>query len=207
MKRQVTTATSDVDLGTDDGLFMARITAAVAAKESARKSARVRRKMQQNAEQGLPGGRASRPYGYESDKITINPGEAVIVREMVTRYIAGESARAIAEDLDARGTLAEECRATLPDKGPRSLRHPLARVWDRTVHELRIIKADPPNTAAHPPLRGAAAAESLRDSFATGPAVTPASYVADSSQAAASPPELYGMSLISDGAVFRSTSA
>lgn len=101
--RQVTTATSDVDLGTDDGLFMARITAAVAAKESARKSARVRRKMQQNAEQGLPGGGASRPYGYEADKITINPAEAVIVREIVTRYIAGESARAIAEDLDARG--------------------------------------------------------------------------------------------------------
>ena len=53
--RQVVTATSDVDLGTDDGLFMARITAAVAAKESARKSARVRRKMQQNAELGVPG--------------------------------------------------------------------------------------------------------------------------------------------------------
>lgn len=101
--RQVTTATADVDLGTDDGLFMARITAAVAAKESARKSARVRRKLQQNAEQGLPGGGASRPYGYEADKITINPAEAVIVREIVTRYIAGESARAIAEDLDARG--------------------------------------------------------------------------------------------------------
>jgi site-specific DNA recombinase len=103
--RQVTTATSDVDLGTDDGLFMARITAAVAAKESARKSARVRRKMQQNAELGLPGGGSNRPYGYEADKVTINPGEALIVREIVTRYIAGESARAIAQDLDARGIL------------------------------------------------------------------------------------------------------
>jgi len=100
--RQVVTATSDVDLGTDDGLFMARITAAVAAKESARKSARVRRKMQQNAELGLPGGGANRPYGYEADKITINPAEAEIVREIIARYIAGESARAIAEDLKER---------------------------------------------------------------------------------------------------------
>lgn len=100
--RQVVTATSDVDLGTDDGLFMARITAAVAAKESARKSARVRRKMQQNAERGLPGGGANRPYGYEADKITINPAEAGIVREIVGRYVAGESARAIAVDLQER---------------------------------------------------------------------------------------------------------
>lgn len=100
--RQVVTATSDVDLGTDDGLFMARITAAVAAKESARKSARVRRKMQQNAELGLPGGGANRPYGYEADKVAINPAEAQVVREIVARYIAGESARAIAEDLKER---------------------------------------------------------------------------------------------------------
>ncbi|WP_344784732.1 recombinase family protein [Microbacterium kribbense] len=101
--RHVATATADVDLGSDDGLFMARITAAVAAKESARKSARVRRKMQQNAERGLPGGGSSRPYGYEADKVTVNPAEAGIVREIVARYIAGESARAVAEDLQERG--------------------------------------------------------------------------------------------------------
>ncbi|MCR2819060.1 recombinase family protein [Microbacterium sp. zg.Y1090] len=101
--RHVATATTDVDLGSDDGLFMARITAAVAAKESARKSERVRRKMQQNAERGLPGGGANRPYGYEEDKVTVNPAEAAIVREIVGRYIAGESARAIAEDLRERG--------------------------------------------------------------------------------------------------------
>ncbi|MDN5700616.1 MAG: hypothetical protein L0G85_09890 [Kocuria sp.] len=93
------TATADVDLGSDDGLFMARITAAVAAKESARKSERVRRKMQQHAELGKPGGGSNRPYGYEDDKITVNPTEEAIIREVVDRYIAGESARAIAEDL------------------------------------------------------------------------------------------------------------
>jgi site-specific DNA recombinase len=39
------TVTADIDLGNDDGLFMARIFAAFAAKESGRKSARIRRKM------------------------------------------------------------------------------------------------------------------------------------------------------------------
>ncbi len=43
--RDVATVTADIDLGNDDGSFMARIFAAFAAKESGRKSARIRRKM------------------------------------------------------------------------------------------------------------------------------------------------------------------
>ena len=87
---QVATVTADIDLGNDDGLFMARIFAAFAAKESGRKSARIRRKMLQNAEQGLPHG-SVRPFGYEADKITLRESEAVVVREMVDRYLAGQS--------------------------------------------------------------------------------------------------------------------
>ena len=87
---QVATVTADIDLGNDDGLFMARIFAAFAAKESGRKSARVRRKLLQNAEQGLPHG-SVRPFGYEPDKMTIRESEAAVVREMVDRYLAGQS--------------------------------------------------------------------------------------------------------------------
>ncbi len=68
--REVATVTADIDLGNDDGLFMARIFAAFAAKESGRRSARIRRKMDQNATAGLPHGPA-RPFGYEADKITV----------------------------------------------------------------------------------------------------------------------------------------
>lgn len=92
--RDVATVTADIDLGNDDGLFMARIFAAFAAKESGRKSARVRRKMLQNAEQGLPHGSA-RPFAYEPDKITLRDGEATVVREMVDRYLAGASIRSL----------------------------------------------------------------------------------------------------------------
>jgi site-specific DNA recombinase len=92
--RDVATVTADIDLGNDDGLFMARIFAAFAAKESGRKSARVRRKLLQNAEQGLPHG-SVRPFGYEADKITVREDEAAVVREMVDRYLAGESLRAL----------------------------------------------------------------------------------------------------------------
>lgn len=92
--RDVATVTADIDLGNDDGLFMARIFAAFAAKESGRKSARVRRKLLQNAEQGLPHG-SVRPFGYEDDKITLRHAEAAVVRQMVERYLAGESLRAL----------------------------------------------------------------------------------------------------------------
>ncbi|GLP78124.1 serine recombinase [Mycobacterium antarcticum] len=92
--RDVATVTADIDLGNDDGLFMARIFAAFAAKESGRKSARVRRKLLQNAEKGLPHGSA-RPFGYDDDKITVRQDEAAVVREMVERYLAGESLRGL----------------------------------------------------------------------------------------------------------------
>jgi site-specific DNA recombinase len=45
----VATVTADIDLGNDDGLFMARMLAAFAAKESGRRSARIRRKNDQIA--------------------------------------------------------------------------------------------------------------------------------------------------------------
>lgn len=100
--RTVITVTAELDMSNDDGLFVARLMSAVAAKESARKSERVRRKMRQNAEMGLPAGGGNRPYGYESDRMTIRAGEAEIVREVVDRFLAGESPRSLAADLQAR---------------------------------------------------------------------------------------------------------
>ncbi len=100
--RDVATVTADIDLGNDDGLFMARIFAAFAAKESGRKSARIRRKMLQNAQAGLPHGSA-RPFGYEADKITVRESEAAVVRQMVDRYLAGQSLRSLTIWLNQAG--------------------------------------------------------------------------------------------------------
>jgi site-specific DNA recombinase len=100
--RNVATVTADIDLGNDDGLFMARIFAAFAAKESGRKSARMKRKYDQKAQQGLPHGPA-RAFGYEADKITIRESEAIIIRELVGRVIAGESIHALTIWLNESG--------------------------------------------------------------------------------------------------------
>lgn len=101
--RQVATVTADIDLGNDDGLFMARIFAAFAAKESGRKSARLKSKARQLAEQGLPNGGHFRPFGYEADRMTVIPAEAEIIRTLAARSLAGESSRSLALWLQEQG--------------------------------------------------------------------------------------------------------
>jgi DNA invertase Pin-like site-specific DNA recombinase len=93
--QQLATVTSDINFGNDNGMLVARITAAVAANESARKSARIRRKIQQNVEQGKPNGGAYRPFGYERDKVTVRVSEAESIRRLVDRFLAGESVRSL----------------------------------------------------------------------------------------------------------------
>lgn len=100
---QVATVTSDFDLGNDDGLFMARITAAVAAKESGRKSERIRRKHRELAEQGRPNGGRFRPFGYAADRVTVVESEAEVIRTLVVRYVAGESLRSLVRWLNDEG--------------------------------------------------------------------------------------------------------
>jgi DNA invertase Pin-like site-specific DNA recombinase len=93
--RKVRFVSGDMDLGTGDGLLIGRIMAAVAANESAAKSRRMRRKWDQNAAQGLPHGGSTRPFGYEADRVTIRPEEAEVVRQLVGRFLGGESLRSL----------------------------------------------------------------------------------------------------------------
>ena len=101
--RDVATVTADIDLGNDDGLFMARIFAAFAAKESGRKSARQRRSNDQRALAGEPWKSGVRPFGYDDDRTTIRETEATVYRELVARYCAGESLRGLTAWLNQTG--------------------------------------------------------------------------------------------------------
>lgn len=101
--RNVRFVVGDMDLGTGDGLMVARMLGAIAAHESATKSRRVKRKMEQNAEAGLPHGNWQRPFGYEDDKVTIRQSEAAALREVVARFLAGESLRSLCAWLDDQG--------------------------------------------------------------------------------------------------------
>ena len=48
-------------------------------------------------------GGGTRPYGYASDRRTVRPGEAAVIREAATRLLAGESIRSICTALNERG--------------------------------------------------------------------------------------------------------
>lgn len=94
--RHVRFVTGDTDISTGDGLLVARMLAAVAASESATKARRVKRKAAQNAAEGKPHVSHTRPFGYEHDGITIRTDEAEVLRQVVARFLAGESMRSLA---------------------------------------------------------------------------------------------------------------
>ena len=101
--QQFATVTADINLGNDDGMFMARILAAVAAKESGRKSERQKRKARETAEAGKPNGGNLRPFGYERDQLTVVESEAVVLRILAERYLAGESLMSLTSWLQEEG--------------------------------------------------------------------------------------------------------
>jgi len=98
--RHVRFVVGDTDLSTGDGLMVVRILAAMAANESATKSRRVKRKLEANAAAGLPHGGALRPFGYDQTRVTVVESEAVIIRKLAERFLAGESLRSLATWLD-----------------------------------------------------------------------------------------------------------
>lgn len=99
----VVTPSTRVDPSNADDEFTSSILTAVARKESADKSRRIRRKQRVNAEAGRPHGGRYRPFGYESDKVTVRADEADLVREIARRLLSGESLRSVARWLNTTG--------------------------------------------------------------------------------------------------------
>jgi site-specific DNA recombinase len=98
--KHLVTLHGEVDIGSGDGMLIARIMAAVAANESDAKSRRQRRKMDELAQQGQPHGGAYRPFGYDEDKVTVRESEAKIIRQLADRLLAGESLASLARWLN-----------------------------------------------------------------------------------------------------------
>lgn len=85
-----------------DSVAMAKIAGVLAETEVAKMSKRQRRKHEQLAKDGqFHGGR--RRFGYEPAMHAIRESEAVYVRELADRLLAGESLNGITKDWNARG--------------------------------------------------------------------------------------------------------
>lgn len=101
--------TGDMDLSTPNGRMIASILASVAQQEIEQKSDRQRRATLQAAEQGRRvGGR--RPFGYESDGVTIRETEARAIRAAYDDLLAGVPVSRIAADWNAQGLTSPQAR-------------------------------------------------------------------------------------------------
>lgn len=93
-----------------------RIVAVFADEESTNTGIRVKAAQQRSAEQGRPHGGGSRIYGYDRERdsrgrvvpgspLVVVPGEAEIIRQMVTELLAGSSLYAVAKRLNEEGVV------------------------------------------------------------------------------------------------------
>lgn len=98
-----TVTAGDFDLSTSAGRSIARIVGAIARKDSDDASVRLRRKHAELAAAGKLAGGGPRPFGYQDDRVTVNPEEAALIRQMAKRVLAGDSLRAVAVDLNEQG--------------------------------------------------------------------------------------------------------
>ncbi len=91
----------EYDLTTANGRKTFRDQLNAAAYESDRLSTRVKRGKRVKATRGEPN-HSWRPFGFEQDGVTVRESEAVVLREMVARVLAGENQDHIVVDLNQR---------------------------------------------------------------------------------------------------------
>lgn len=71
--------------------------------ELARMQKRIRRQKRELAEDGKDNGGGRRPFGYKDDRMTIDEGEAGLLRDAARRVIAGDSLRGICIEWGRKG--------------------------------------------------------------------------------------------------------
>jgi DNA invertase Pin-like site-specific DNA recombinase len=98
----VTVQGGEYDLATASGRMTARVVGAVARHDSEHNSERLRRKMEELVNSGRILGGGFRPYGYERDRLTVREDEAVIIRELAHRFLAGEALVQLVRELNER---------------------------------------------------------------------------------------------------------
>jgi len=103
-RRKIMTQTvtaGELDLSTPSGRMLARILGSVARQEVEHKAERTRRAHLQAAQQGRWRGGA-RPFGFESDGMTVRQDEAAELLRMSEAVLAGASLGALSRDLNSR---------------------------------------------------------------------------------------------------------
>jgi site-specific DNA recombinase len=101
-KRPVVGVTGALDLMTENGKTMARVLVAMANKSSADTARRVARERLQRAQEGRSLS-SRRAFGWQADRITIEPSEAAVVRGAIKRFTDGESWNSVTQWITETG--------------------------------------------------------------------------------------------------------
>lgn len=145
--RLLGTCTGDIDLGTDDGRFQARILCAVACKSSDDASRRIKRAALSKAQRGEPSIGGLRPFGYEVDRVTVNKAEAKLINEAVNRILAGDALHAICRDWRAAGVVTPSGNAWVPTSLRNMLKAP--RITGLRAHTTTAADGRKRSTATY----------------------------------------------------------
>lgn len=92
------------DLYSEDVEGMGLVGVAFAKIESRKVRRRVRRSHRARAELGIPVG-SQRPFGWQADKLTLDPAEAPLVAAAVDQFIAGRSINSMVREWNDRGVV------------------------------------------------------------------------------------------------------
>jgi site-specific DNA recombinase len=148
-----------IDTSTPAGEFMVRTIVGLARMESANIGLRVSNQREQAARHGRPGYGGTRPYGYQLDKVTVDPLEAAVLQDAAVRLLAGDSLRQVARSLNEQG----ETTSTGKPWTPALLRQILQRPRIAGLREHKgVIVAD----ATWPAILHRQTWEELRSLFA-----------------------------------------
>lgn len=133
------TAQGDINLQTADGRTMARVMVAFANKSSADTARRVARKHLEIAQTGRPVG-GFRPFGWQEDRATLDPEEAVAVREAVEKVVAGGTLRGVCRAWNEVGLLTTAGGQWKPATLRQYLRSP--RLIGLRTHQREVLLDD-----------------------------------------------------------------
>lgn len=139
---QIITVQGDLDISNAQGRLLGRILASVARSEVETKSERHKLANRQRAAIGKPHG-SRRPYGYQSDLMSLHDEEADVLREMARRVISGQGYKEVAHWLNRQGHTTTTGRPWLPITVRNLLRKPRYGGWRDYNGELFRGQWDP----------------------------------------------------------------
>lgn len=135
--QDVVTLFGEIDLAKGDGLLMARIVAAVAANESDSKRRRGKRKALEVAQAGRPMMGGPRPFGFLDDRVSHDPAEAAVIRDVAARVLAGETLTSVTTWLQDEGVKTVGGNLWRTNTVRQLLTNP--RMWGQRVHQGQAI--------------------------------------------------------------------